>query len=217
MSTKITTLLFDLDGTLIDTNDLIIQSFLHTLGGYYPDRYKREDVLPFIGPTLKETFSSIDQDKTDEMIQVYRAFNLAHHDTLVKEFEGVHETISLLKEKGYKLGVVTTKKLDVVTKGLQLTGLDSFFEVVVALDHVSKAKPDPEPLLLALEKLGSTPEEAIMVGDNFHDILGGKNAGTKTAGVAWSIKGRAYLEEYDPDYMLDNMRDLLEIVGVNKQ
>lgn len=217
MSTKITTLLFDLDGTLIDTNNLIIQSFLHTLGQYYPERYKREDVLPFIGPTLKETFESIDNSRTEEMIQVYRTFNMSNHDTLVKEFEGVHETIAILREKGYKLGVVTTKKLDVVQKGLELTGLDTFFEVVVALDHVSKAKPDPEPILLALEKLGSTADEAIMVGDNFHDILGGKNAGTKTAGVAWSIKGRAYLEEYNPDYILENMRDLLEIVGASMQ
>lgn len=214
MTSNIDTLLFDLDGTLIDTNELIIQSFLHTLGKYYPDQYKREDVLPFIGPTLVETFGSMDETKIEEMVQVYRDFNLSRHDDLVKEFDGVHETISILKEKGFKLGIVTTKRLDVVKKGLELTKLDSFFDVIVALDHVTKAKPDPEPIMKALEQLDSTPDRAIMVGDNFHDILGGKNAGTKTAGVAWAIKGRAYLEEYNPDYILDNMRDLLAIVGV---
>lgn len=213
MNTKITTVLFDLDGTLIDTNELIIQSFLHTLGKYYPDQYKREDVLQFIGPSLKATFGSMDEEKIEEMIGVYRDFNLFNHDSLVTEFEGVHETVAELKEKGYKLGIVTTKKLDVVKKGLKLTGLDAFFEVIVALDHVTKEKPDPEPIMKALEQLGSTPDEAIMVGDNFHDILGGKNAGTKTAGVAWSIKGKAFLEEYHPDYMLDNMKDLLTILG----
>lgn len=214
MTSNIDTLLFDLDGTLIDTNELIIQSFLHTLGKYYPETYKREDVLPFMGPTLTETFESMDESKVEEMVRVYRDFNLSNHDNLVKEFEGVHETISILKEKGFKLGIVTTKRLNVVKKGLELTKLDSFFDVIVALDHVTKAKPDPEPVQKALEQLGSTPDRAIMVGDNFHDILGGKNAGTKTAGVAWSIKGRAYLEEYKPDYMLDNMRDLLAILGV---
>jgi pyrophosphatase PpaX len=213
MTSNIDTLLFDLDGTLIDTNELIIQSFLHTLGKYYPDQYKREDVLPFIGPTLVETFGSMDETKIEEMVQVYRDFNLSRHDDLVKEFNGVHETISILKEKGFKLGIVTTKRLDVVKKGLELTKLDSFFDVIVALDHVTKAKPDPEPIMKALEQLDSTPDRAIMVGDNFHDILGGKNAGTKTAGVAWAIKGRAYLEEYNPDYILDNMKDLLAIVG----
>lgn len=217
MSTKITTILFDLDGTLIDTNELIIQSFLHTLGKYYPNEYTREDVLPFMGPTLMETFAGIDKEKAEELVRVYRDFNISRHDELVTEFEGVYETVALLKEQGYKLGIVTTKMLNVVQKGLKLTGLDSFFEVIIALDHVTKAKPDPEPILKALQELHSTPEEAIMVGDNYHDILGGRNAGTKTAGVAWSAKGRAFLEEYQPDYMLENMRDLLDIVGAGNR
>lgn len=214
MKSEITTILFDLDGTLIDTNDLIIQSFLHTLGKYYPEEYKREDVLPFIGPSLKETFGEIDGERVEEMIRVYREFNIAHHDELVEEFDGVNETVAILKEKGFKLGIVTTKKLDIVQKGLNLTGLAPFFEVIVAFEHVSKLKPDAEPVLMALEQLNSTPAEAIMVGDNYHDILAGKNAGTKTAGVAWSAKGRAHLEEFEPDFMLENMRDLLPIVGV---
>lgn len=214
MKSEITTILFDLDGTLIDTNNLIIQSFLHTLGRYYPNQYKREDVLPFMGPSLKETFGGIAPERVEEMIGVYREFNIAHHDELVEEFEGVNETVSILKEKGFKLGIVTTKKLDIAQKGLNLTGLAPYFEVIVAFDHVSKLKPDPEPIMKALEQLNSTPSEAIMVGDNYHDILAGKNAGTKSAGVAWSAKGRAYLEEYRPDYLLENMRDLLPIVGV---
>ncbi|MDZ5474130.1 pyrophosphatase PpaX [Bacillus sp. 31A1R] len=214
MNRNITTILFDLDGTLIDTNDLIIQSFLHTLEKYYPSKYKREDVLPFIGPTLRETFGSMDEAKVDEMIQTYRTFNLSNHDNLVKEYEGVFETIQILKEQGFKIGIVTSKVSDVVLKGLQLTKLDQFFDVVVALDHVEKAKPDPGPIFMALEQLGSTPEEALMVGDNHHDVLAGKNAGVKTAGVAWTVKGREYLQGYGPDFMLDNMRDLLPIVGV---
>lgn len=214
MNSKITTILFDLDGTLIDTNDLIIQSYLHTLEKYYPNQYKREDVLPFMGPSLKDVFGSMNPEKTEEMIQTYRAFNISNHDVLVKEFEGVYETVKALKENNYKLGIVTTKMLNVVTMGLKLSELDNFFEVVVAIDHVKKIKPDPEPILLALDQLGSVPGEAIMVGDNYHDILGGKNAGTKTAGVAWSLKGRETLEAYQPDYMLENMRDLLPILGV---
>jgi pyrophosphatase PpaX len=79
---------------------------------------------------------------------------------------------------------------------------------------VKKVKPDPEPIFLALEKLDSKPEETLMVGDNFHDVLAGKNAGTETAGVAWTIKGRDYLAKFEPDYMLENMTDLLTILGV---
>ncbi|MFE8696552.1 pyrophosphatase PpaX [Cytobacillus sp. FJAT-53684] len=217
MNKQVNTVLFDLDGTLIDTNELIISSFLHTLGNYYPDRFKREDVIPFLGPTLKETFESIDAEKVDEMIAVYRKFNLSQHDLLVKEFDGVFQTVQQLKEAGFKIGIVTTKVLMVVEKGLKLTKLDSLFDVIVALDHVEKPKPDPEPILKAMELLGSKPEETIMVGDNSHDILGGKNAGTKTAGVAWSVKGKEFLLGFNPDYILDNMTDLLDILEVEKK
>jgi pyrophosphatase PpaX len=214
MNKQITTLLFDLDGTLIDTNELIIKTFLHTLGKYYPGKYQRGDVLQFMGPTLRESFSTVDPDRVEEMIQEYRTFNLANHDLLVTEFEGVFETIQTLSEKGYKLAIVTTKRHDVALKGLRLTGLDKFFEVVIALDHVEKVKPDPEPIFKALEALGSNPAEAVMVGDNYHDILAGKNAGTVTAGVAWSIKGRDYIAKYEPDYILEQLTDLLKILEV---
>lgn len=214
MDRNIDTLLFDLDGTLVDTNELIISSFLHTLGKYYPDKYKREDVLPFMGPTLTDTFAGIDPDRAEEMILEYRTFNTENHDLLVKEFMGVHETIKTLKENGFKLAIVSTKILATVMKGLKLTKIDSYFDTIVTLDHVTNAKPDPESIFLALEQLKSSNERAIMVGDNYHDILAGKNAGTKTAGVAWSLKGKDYLAQFKPDYMLDEMPDLLKIVGV---
>ena len=214
MTRKINTALFDLDGTLIDTNELIISSYLHTLNHYYPGKYNREDVLPFMGPPLKETFEGIDPAKAEEMIAMYRTYNLANHDKIVTIFDDVYDTIKELKEMGFKLGIVTTKLLNVVEMGLKLTKLDEFFDVVVALDHVKRAKPDPEPVLLALEQLQASPEEAIMVGDNKHDILSGKNAGTLTAGVSWSLKGKAFLQEYNPDYIFDNMQELLSIPEV---
>jgi pyrophosphatase PpaX len=148
------------------------------------------------------------------MIDTYRAFNHAQHDALVKEYETVYETIQTLHEKGFKLGVVTTKIRSTAFMGLNRTKLDSFFHCVVGLDDVKNAKPHPEPILKALELLKSTPEEALMVGDNYHDILAGKQAGTKTAGVAWTIKGREHLEQYEPDFMLEKMSDLLKILGV---
>ena len=212
MDKKITTLLFDLDGTLIDTNELIIASFLHTLNHYYPNQYTREDVYEFIGPSLLETFSGLDLERAEEMIEHYREHNHLHHDLLVQEYEGVYETIQELKERNYKVGIVTTKMRKAVQRGLLKGRLDSFFDVVVTLDDVKNPKPDPEPIELALKLIGSSAEETIMVGDNSHDILAGKNAGTKTAGVAWALKGRDYLEQYGPDYMLENMRDLLSIV-----
>lgn len=210
---SINTLLFDLDGTLIDTNELIIQSFQHTLEKYYPETYTREDILKFIGPPLYDTFVAMDEQLVDEMIHTYRTHNHEMHDKLVKEYDGVYETIKTLHEKGFKLGIVTTKMRVSVNMGLKLTKLDQFFDVVITLDDVKNAKPDPEPVLLALKKLNAKPEEAIMIGDNHHDILAGKNAGTRSAGVAWTIKGVEHLQQYNPDYMLTHISDLLKIVG----
>ncbi|WP_407408629.1 pyrophosphatase PpaX, partial [Peribacillus sp.] len=155
MNSKITTLLFDLDGTLINTNELIIASFTETLNHYYPGQFKREDIIPFIGPTLVDTFTSIDPERADEMIARYREHNWKNHDMLVTQFDGVFETVQTLKQSGYKLAVVTTKKRDIVERGLRLSKLDQFFDVVVTLDEVKHAKPDPEPLLKALKQLDS--------------------------------------------------------------
>ncbi|WP_449537596.1 pyrophosphatase PpaX [Ferdinandcohnia sp. Marseille-Q9671] len=213
----INTLLFDLDGTLIDTNELIAQSFLHTFEKYYPGQFTREDVLPFNGPTLLESFSSVDPERAEEMVAEYRKFNHEKHDELVTEFPEVFDTIKTLKEKGYKIGVVTTKMRHTVNMGLKLTKLDQFFDVVVTLDDVKAPKPDPEPVHLALKLLDSTPGEAIMIGDNYQDIVAGQNAGTKTAGVAWSHKGREFLLEYKPDFMLEKMSDLFDIISDSSQ
>lgn len=208
-----TTLLFDLDGTLINTNELIIETFKKTLAEFLPERsFSREEILQFIGPPLTETFANLAPERVEEMIAFYREFNIAHHDDLVLEYDGVYEAIRALYEEDYKLAVVSTKMYDVIMKGLKLTGLDKYFQVVIGLDQVKEAKPDPEGIEMALALLGSEASEAIMVGDNFHDIYAGKNAGTKTAAVSWCIKGPDYLTQFEPDYMLKTMGDLLEIV-----
>lgn len=212
MNSEITTLLFDLDGTLVNTNELIIASFTDTLNHYYPGQYTREDILPFMGPTLEETFSAINPERMEEMKAHYRKHNWDHHDLLVTEFDGVYETIQSLHQSKYKLGIVTTKRRDMAERGLKLTNLAQFFDVVITLEDATKTKPDPEPLFKALNFFNSDADQAIMIGDNHHDIMGGKNAGTLTAGVAWSLKGKDFLQGYHPDYMLERMSDLFDIL-----
>ena len=216
MNKRINTVLFDLNGTLINTHELIIQSFLHTLNHYYPEKYTRNCVLPFLGPTLTETFSSIDETRVDEMIHRYRTFNLEKHDSLVTGFPMVKETVLTLKENNIKVGIVTTKIRKVVEKGLQLMELEDLFDCIITLDDVNNAKPHPEPLQKAMQLLDAHPQHTIMVGDNHHDIEGGRNASTYTAGVAWSAKGKDYLQQFQPDFMLETMQDLLKIVGVGQ-
>lgn len=216
MTKKITTLLFDFDGTLFDTNELIIQTFEHVLNKHYPGQYDREAILPFLGPPLEETFNLVDPTRTAQFVSEYREWNKENHDALAKEFEGVSKALRQLKEEGYKMAIVSTKKNDMVYKGIQLLEAGNIFDTVIGFDDVAKVKPDPEPILLALERLHVDREEALMVGDNYHDIVGGQNAGVKTAGVAWTIKGEDFLAKYKPDYMLQHISDIHAILDGEK-
>ncbi|MFD2638973.1 pyrophosphatase PpaX [Piscibacillus salipiscarius] len=209
---SIRTILFDLDGTLIDTNELIVESFKHTFKEHLNKDYSREDILQFIGPPLRDSFEKVKPDEVEEMVTTYRKHNLSNHDLYVKSYDGVFETIQALHEKGYQMAIVTTKIRETALKGLELTHLDQFFDVVIGLDDVENAKPDPEPVLKGMKALEGNPESTIMIGDNSHDIHAGQNAGTKTAGVAWSAKGKDFIESLNPDYVLDHISDLLKIV-----
>lgn len=210
---KIHTILFDLDGTLIDTNELIIASFLYTFE-HFQLPITREETLSFIGPSLKDTFDKVDPARSEEMIQVYRDHNLHHHDNYVEAYPHVVETLKRLKETNIKLGIVTTKMRPGVNMGLKLVGLEELFDTVITLGEVTHAKPHPEPIIKAMNELDANVSSTLMVGDNSHDIESGQNAGVRTAGVAWSIKGRETLAKLNPTFMLEDIRDLYTIVGV---
>lgn len=210
----IRTILFDLDGTLIDTNPLILASFRHTLLKHTGRAYTDEEIFPFIGPPLIESLKDVDEDQAEAMMHTYRTHNIANHEAYVKPYPTVIETIRKLHAEGFKLAIVTTKITETARLGLDITGLSQYFDVVIGLTEVEHAKPHPEPVLKALDALGETPIDALMIGDNHHDIEAGQNAGTKTAGVSWSIKGKETLAALEPDYMLEALSDLLTILEV---
>lgn len=210
---NIHTILFDLDGTLIDTNELIIASFTHTFK-HFQLSFTREEIMQFNGPPLTETFQQIDPAKAMEMLQVYRKHNHKIHNDYVKAFPFVSETLEQLKQRNMKIGVVTTKMREGAELGLSLTGLSRYVDAIITLDDVQHAKPHPESVMKAMDELDSKAGSTLMVGDNYHDIEAGKNAGVKTAGVAWAHKGKAHLLAYKPTYMLEDMKDLLTIAGV---
>lgn len=209
---KTTALLFDFDGTLLDTNDLILQTFMQIFDERFPGQYSTEDCLKFLGPSLKQTFDELTPGETDDMIAKYRKWNRLHHDELVKGYNGVVETLEQLHTMGIKLAIVSTKSKDGLDLGMNVLGVGHLFDVIIGNDDVTHVKPHPEPILLALQQLGVPKEQAIMIGDNSHDIEGGRNAGIRTAGVAWSAKGEEFLKQYKPDYMLQHMQDLIKIV-----
>src|SRR5690625_4275481 len=151
---SIHTILFDLDGTLINTNNLIQASFQYTFKtfGY---EFTDEEVQQFNGPPLIDTFMSINPEQADDMLEVYQKHNHAIHDAYVTAYPNAYETVSTLKEYGIKLGVVTTKMRLGAEMGLNLMGLTSFFETIITFDDVENTKPHPEPVLKAMNQLNA--------------------------------------------------------------
>lgn len=211
MTQHIQAVLFDLDGTLIDTNELIIQTFQTVLDERFPGKYSRETILPFLGPPLYETFQQVDPTQVDDLIDAYRKWNMENHDAMVQAFPGVVETLENLHARGIKLAIVSTKRNEMIERALNLMNVRQYFTAVIGLDDVKNAKPDPEPVQLALSKLEVKPGHALMVGDNFHDIVAARAAGVDSVAVAWSIKGLDYLMAFEPVYAIHDMSELVNI------
>ena len=211
---KIDTILFDLDGTLINTNEIIIDSFQSTFDTHFPGMsLSREIILTFIGPTLHDTFSEYTNDPftIQAMIESYREYYIEYEFDNFEIYPGVLETIKRLFDDGYNLGIVTSKFKEAAWPSFTHYNLDNYFSVFVALDDVKYPKPNKEPVETALSRFPSV-KNSIMIGDNQGDILAGKNAGIYSAGVSWSIKGSAHLMEVNPDFMLSNMNDIFRIL-----
>ncbi|RIX45843.1 pyrophosphatase PpaX [Paenibacillus nanensis] len=208
------TMLFDLDGTILDTNELIIRSFIEALKGVVPEGFGREDIIPSMGLTLEDQmrkFSGL-QDVA-HLITAYREVNLRLHDEFVKPFDNVVEVLEKLHQDGVKIGVVTTKIRLTTEKGLSFVGIRDVVDAIVTIDDVTRAKPHPEPVQKALELLNAAPESAIMVGDSAVDMQSAKAAGVTAVGVAWSLKGAQVLRDAGADYVIDDMRELYAFAG----
>jgi pyrophosphatase PpaX len=205
-----TAVLFDLDGTLIDSIELIRRSFRHMLLEHGFDGDDDSIWRRGIGRPLDVQLAEIARDPGDvaAMLATYRAYNSIHHDELVSVFPGVRESLEALARAGRRLGVVTSKARTGALRGLAHTGLESFFDVVVAANDAPRPKPAPDPVLAALATLGVEPARATTVGDALPDLQAGRAAGTRTVAVLWGACDRSTLEAATPDLFLDDPRAL---------
>ena len=213
---KLDTILFDLDGTLINTNNIIIRSFQSTFKRHFPDlSISRDTILTFIGPTLHETYNKYTDDPSLvlDMIQSYREFYVKYEVGNFEIYPQVEEVVKELSDLGYNLGIVTSKFKIAAWPSFTYYHLEKYFSVFVALEDVLNPKPNKEPIVTALSRFPSY-NKAIMIGDNQGDILAGKNANIYTAGVSWSIKGKDHLMQVNPDFMLSNMRNIFKIIKI---
>ena len=205
--------LFDLDGTLIDSFELIRLSFEHTLVAHGHPRPSRADVLAGSGTPLAVQLSRLTSDplEVEAMIQTYRAWNLERHDAMVRAFDGVDAALAALAACGGRLGVVTSKQRASAARGLERCGLASRFEVLVGADEVTRGKPAPDPILLALDRLGARAAQAVYVGDAPPDLVAGRAAGTRTAAVLWGPHSREQLAPHRPDAWVEAPSGLVDL------
>ena len=215
MSRTIRTVLFDLDGTLLDSIRHILDSYHHTLEVHCLPARTDEEWLAGIGTPLRVQFGPWAHEPAlfDALIETYRDYNIANHDTRVAAYPGVVELVRGIRAQGARTGLVTSKQRIGAMRGLERLGLVDEMEVVIAADDVTNPKPHPEPVLMALERLGEKAASSLYVGDSVHDMECGRKAGVATAAVLWGPFTRAHLAPAEPTYWVARPADVLELLA----
>ncbi len=201
--------LFDLDGTLIDTIGLLLECVHHAFEGRTPSPTV-EDWIAGIGTPLRRQLGAYvsSEREIDKLIDKYRAYQRIHHNRLTTAYPGVIETLTELERRGHPMGVVTSKSNEMMDRGIAHTGLDRFMTTNIGADSCTIHKPEAFPVLLALKNLGYLPNEAIFVGDSPHDIQSGNAAGVVSVAALWGPFTKEQLAPSRPQEYLRSIEDL---------
>ena len=206
-------ILFDMDGTLVNTNELILACFDHATQKCLGKTYPHEEFISYFGRPLVEGLDAIFPGRGRELAQVYRDYQTLVHNQKAKAIPGMFETLTRLKQRGIKMAIVTSKYESTARKALQLFKIEPFFSCVIGNGQVQKPKPDAEPSLLALQNLDLTGRDCLCVGDSPYDLLSGKKAGCTTVAVNYSLFDHEQLLKIgQPDYCIDRPEDLLTLL-----
>ena len=203
--------LFDLDGTVVDSGAIILASMRHATREVLGREYSDAELMQAVGgPGLEAQMQALAPEHVDRLVSVYRAHNEPLHDEL-EACPGMENVLLRLHEEGRRLGVVTAKRRATVELAFARIPLGHLFETIVGGDETERHKPDPAPLLLAAERLGADPAETAYVGDSPFDVRAAKAAGMCAVAVTWGrIHDRARLEGEEPDALVDTAKELLE-------
>ena len=203
--------LFDADGTLFDTTELICQCFIYSLDRFGNMKKSKEEIIKSIGMTLRSQFEQhlgpLSEEQYDEIQKEHMRFQLSIYKDYLKAFPGVKQGLETLKKRNKRLAIVTSRKINSLTLFLKETEIFDFFEAMVTPDHTEKHKPEPEPALKAISLLGAQKEESVFIGDSLFDIQCGTNAGIDTAFVTYS-KTKSDQLAVKPTYLIKSLEDL---------
>ena len=208
--------LFDLDGTLIDTNKLILDSFKHTYKTCLGLNVEEQEILKNFGEPLISTLKKYSKDRAEEMFKEYVEYNELRHNDTVTIFKGIKELLEKLVKRGHTLAVVTSKRKKVALMGLELFDIRKHFDVFLSLEDTKLLKPNPAPIIKALELLGANPDDAIMVGDSVYDIHSAHGAKVKAVLVKWSMAQNFQDDVASADYIVHDTEELFKIITESK-
>jgi pyrophosphatase PpaX len=205
------TVLFDLDGTLIDSAAIILASFRHATKAVLEREIPDEELLAAVGgSTLREQMLALGEERADELVQAYREHNEPLHAEL-RPCAGIPRLLRELNGDSRALGIVTAKRRLTVDLAFRaLPELEPYFDVVVGSEDTERHKPHPDPVLTALDRLARGAEDAAYVGDSPFDIQAAKAAGVGAIAVTWGgIHSRERLAAEEPDLLVDTAEELL--------
>lgn len=209
-------LLFDCDGTLIDTQEIILESMRHTVNGLLGQSRSDDELMAGVGTPLEDQMRGFmdgaDDEEVASIVAAYRAHNDSIHDAAVHAFPGVADGLAKLESAGYRMGVVTSKRHFLADRGLSICGIRRFFDVLIAPDDFPAHKPDPGPILEGCRLLAAMPQRTAYVGDSPYDIAAGNAAGCVTVAVLWGMFSRESLEVEHPTREATGFDDLVRML-----
>ncbi len=203
--------LFDLDGTIADTVELMMTCFRHTMRTHLGEVPDDALWLAGLGTPLERQLAGFarDEDEVAAMRDTYRSYQLTIHDRMVRAYPGVPELMSSLRNAGIPTAVVTSKARYVADRTLAACALGDCFTAIITPEDVSSPKPDPEPVFAAMRAVGEPrPERTLFVGDAPADLLSGRAAGVRIGAALWGPFPESTLKVYEPDYLLASVAEL---------
>src|SRR5262249_13455010 len=208
------TVLFDLDGTLLDSIELMLSSARFAFAQLERPAPSDEEWLTGVGIPLRTMFGRYarDDDERERFVQAYREYQIPNHDRLVRAYEGVVETVQELRRRGHEIGVVTSKSESLALRGLACVGLARYIDTIVGCDSCTRHKPHPGPVRLALHRLACEPGDAVFVGDSVHDVIAGNAAGVTTMAALWGPFSMDDLAPGEPSHYVTSISEVIPLL-----
>ncbi len=209
--------LFDFDGTLVDSNEAVISTLNQTALKHRGTPYTQEELNEILGKPIEDQVRILSEDQVQSLSEFYKIQYRRVRDALTKSYEGVEEMLVKLKADGVKIGIVSNKGRNGINHGLEMFKLQDLIDFSVSKNDVNQPKPNPEGIYLALKGLGGSEkdiEDTVFVGDSGHDIESGKRAGCQTILVGWTLLALEPLKAMEPDYIAETPEDLYQYIAM---